>query len=94
MAAIDPRIERVLVKLARVRERNIATFGAGTHRYQLAPPLTEAAVLALESAHRIELPADYRAFRVGLFGLDKLADVDGSVARLEQKLAQAIGAER
>lgn len=26
---------------------------------------------------------DYRSFRIGLFGLDKLADVDASVARLE-----------
>src|SRR5690606_29275187 len=34
-------------------------------------------------------PADYRAFRIGLFGLDKLGDVDGTVARLEEKLAQA-----
>ena len=34
-------------------------------------------------------PADYRAFRIGLFGLDKLADVDGTVARLEKALTQA-----
>ena len=34
-------------------------------------------------------PADYRAFRIGLFGLDKLADVDGTVGRLEKALAQA-----
>lgn len=27
-------------------------------------------------------PADYRAFRVGLFGLDKLKDVEGTVQRL------------
>jgi aspartate aminotransferase-like enzyme len=27
-------------------------------------------------------PADYRAFRIGLFGLDKLGVVDGTVARL------------
>jgi len=39
-------------------------------------------------------PADYRAFRVGLFGLDKLADVDGTVARLEEKLAQATSSGR
>ena len=38
-------------------------------------------------------PADYRAFRIGLFGLDKLYDVDGTVARLEQKLAQATSAK-
>ncbi len=31
-------------------------------------------------------PADYRAFRVGLFGLDKLKDVDGTVARFERAL--------
>lgn len=30
--------------------------------------------------------ADYRAFRIGLFGLDKLKDVDGAVARFERAL--------
>jgi aspartate aminotransferase-like enzyme len=35
-------------------------------------------------------PADYRAFRIGLFGLDKLGDLDGTVARLENALAQAL----
>jgi aspartate aminotransferase-like enzyme len=36
-------------------------------------------------------PADYRAFRIGLFGLDKLADVDGTVARITKALTQATG---
>ena len=27
-------------------------------------------------------PADFSTFRIGLFGLDKLSDVDGTVARL------------
>jgi aspartate aminotransferase-like enzyme len=36
-------------------------------------------------------PADYRAFRIGLFGLDKLGDVDGTVARLTKALTQATG---
>ena len=31
-------------------------------------------------------PADFRSFRIGLFGLDKLADIDGTMARLEQAL--------
>lgn len=31
-------------------------------------------------------PADFRTFRIGLFGLDKLADVEGTVARLEAVL--------
>ena len=32
-------------------------------------------------------PADFQTFRIGLFGLDKLANVDRSVAALEQALA-------
>ena len=35
-------------------------------------------------------PSDYRAFRIGLFGLDKLGDVDGTVARLDKALTQAL----
>ena len=31
-------------------------------------------------------PEGYRSFRLGLFGLDKLADVDGTVRRLEKAL--------
>jgi aspartate aminotransferase-like enzyme len=33
-------------------------------------------------------PADFKTFRIGLFGLDKLADVASAVARLEKALAQ------
>jgi len=36
-------------------------------------------------------PDDYRAFRIGLFGLDKLYDIDGTIARLEGALDQATG---
>ena len=31
-------------------------------------------------------PEDYSSFRIGLFGLDKLKDVEGTVARLEEVL--------
>jgi len=34
--------------------------------------------------------ADYASFRLGLFGLDKLKDVDGAVARLEAALDQVL----
>jgi len=34
---------------------------------------------------------DYRSFRLGLFGLDKLYDVDASVARLEAALDKVFG---
>mmetsp|Transcript_29253 Transcript_29253/g.56684 ORF Transcript_29253/g.56684 Transcript_29253/m.56684 type:complete len:376 (+) Transcript_29253:6744-7871(+) len=35
-------------------------------------------------------PADFRTFRIGLFGLDKLYDVDGTVARLRRVLDQVL----
>ncbi|MFK7762369.1 MAG: aminotransferase class V-fold PLP-dependent enzyme [Roseobacter sp.] len=35
-------------------------------------------------------PADFRTFRLGLFGLDKLYDVDGTVARLARVMDQVI----
>ncbi|WP_209371421.1 aminotransferase class V-fold PLP-dependent enzyme [Brevibacterium renqingii] len=31
-------------------------------------------------------PEDFRSFRIGLFGLDKLGDIDGTIARLEAAL--------
>ena len=35
-------------------------------------------------------PADFRTFRLGLFGLDKLYDVDGTVARLTRVIDKVI----
>jgi len=35
-------------------------------------------------------PADFRSFRIGLFGLDKLADVDATVARLQSAFKRAL----
>jgi len=37
-------------------------------------------------------PADYRSFRIGLFGLDKWQDVDGTVAALERALESVASA--
>ena len=36
-------------------------------------------------------PEDFRTFRIGLFGLDKLRDVDGTVADLEKTLDVVLG---
>jgi aspartate aminotransferase-like enzyme len=56
------------------------------------------AALGLQTAAGVPLqcdePADFKTFRVGLFGLDKLADVAGTVARLEAALDQIVPAER
>jgi aspartate aminotransferase-like enzyme len=37
-------------------------------------------------------PADFRTFRIGLFGLDKLGNIERTVAHLERALAQAVQA--
>ena len=50
--------------------------------------------LGLQTAAGVPLqcdePADFKTFRVGLFGLDKLADVAGTVARLDAALNQVV----
>ena len=38
-------------------------------------------------------PEDFATFRIGLFGLDKLRDVDATVARLEPVVADVLAAE-
>jgi hypothetical protein len=35
--------------------------------------------------------SDYKAFRIGLFGLDKLADIGGTVKRLDAALREVKG---
>lgn len=40
---------------------------------------------------RCDEPADYKTFRVGLFGLDKLHNIDRTVAHLEQALERIQG---
>jgi aspartate aminotransferase-like enzyme len=46
----------------------------------------------LQSAAGVPLmcdePASFKTFRIGLFGLDKLADVEGSIQRLANALDQ------
>jgi aspartate aminotransferase-like enzyme len=50
------------------------------------------AALGLQAAAGVPLmcdePGDFRTFRIGLFGLDKLRDVDGTVARLQSAVAR------
>lgn len=42
---------------------------------------------------RIDEPDDYKSFRVGLFGIDKLTDVDGAVSRFEKALKAVAAAQ-
>ncbi|MCH7565143.1 MAG: alanine--glyoxylate aminotransferase family protein [Gemmatimonadetes bacterium] len=39
---------------------------------------------------RCDEPEDFQTFRLGLFGLDKLQDVEGTVRRLEKALSQIV----
>jgi tetratricopeptide (TPR) repeat protein len=47
LRALDPKME---------------LFGANTHRYALAPPLSLAQVEVFEAQHRVRLPSEYRRF--------------------------------
>jgi aspartate aminotransferase-like enzyme len=40
---------------------------------------------------RCDEPADFKTFRIGLFGLDKLRNVDRTVRQLERALVQIVG---
>jgi aspartate aminotransferase-like enzyme len=35
-------------------------------------------------------PEDFQTFRIGLFGLDKLNNIDGTVGKLEEALNQIL----
>jgi aspartate aminotransferase-like enzyme len=54
------------------------------------------AAVGLQAAAGVPLmcdePADFQTFRVGLFGLDKLADIDRTVGNLESALDEVLGA--
>jgi len=76
VAAADFAAPTVVVSYTRDADI-VARFGATGTQVAAGVPL------------RCDEPDDYRAFRVGLFGLDKLNDIDGTVERLEQALNRA-----
>ena len=54
---------------------------------QTGRPFREAGIqIAAGVPLQCDEPADYRSFRIGLFGLDKLGDIDRTVRHLEQAL--------
>ncbi|UQX05164.1 SMI1/KNR4 family protein [Streptomyces sp. RerS4] len=53
---------RARVRALAERDPGGRRFGADTHRYRLAPPLSEAEVRGFEARHGITLPAAYRSF--------------------------------
>ncbi len=84
LQSIRPRLQ----ELARL-DPHFKLFGAGTHRYQLAPPLAPDKVATFEQLHGVYLPEDYRAFllQVGssgagpYYGLKVLCDVEHAIGR-------------
>jgi HEAT repeat protein len=56
------RLDGIIAKLTAVRERGLSCFGSESHRFEPKPPASEAEVGAFEAAHRVRLPAAYRAF--------------------------------
>ncbi|MEV5831786.1 hypothetical protein AB0L25_40130 [Spirillospora sp. NPDC052242] len=56
------RLGRIAGKLAAARAEQPAIFGAEDHRFELGPPLPEAAVARFEERHEVALPPEYRLF--------------------------------
>lgn len=58
------RSDILLEKLqaAKDKDRQFTAFGASTHRYALAPPLTEEEVAQFEQIYQVTLPAEYKYF--------------------------------
>lgn len=93
--------EAVRAYLARKGVRSVAAPGFGAPgvvvSYTDDPEIQNGkkfAALGMQIAAGVPLqcdePADFRTFRLGLFGLDKLYDVDGTVARLTGVLDQVL----
>lgn len=59
---MEPALERILAKLAQVRQRAPGTVGAPHHGFALSAPLAEAHVRAFELKHGVALPTGFRAF--------------------------------
>lgn len=55
---------RERVSRLRRRDRRLTTFGAGAHRFVLAPPLTTAQVREAEAQLCVALPEEYRSFLI------------------------------
>jgi len=97
--------DKVRAMLAHMGIRSVAAEGFGAPGVVVCyteDPETQSgrkfAALGLQTAAGVPLqcdePADFQTFRIGLFGLDKLRDVDRTVQRLERAVSEAIGQRR
>lgn len=61
---LDARIAELAETLRQlaVEDARLRVFGAGTHRYRLNPPLSDAEMRTFEAEHGIQLPEEYRLF--------------------------------
>jgi hypothetical protein len=52
---------RAMIEQLAAHDVACVRFGARVHRYRLAPPIAEAELAAIEAAHEVALPEEYRA---------------------------------
>ncbi len=68
MTQFEAQLQRIREKLplAKQKDSKLEVFGAKSHGYELAAPLSEAEVRSFETNHHLQLPEDYRAFITGI----------------------------
>ena len=62
MSNASEQVERILDKLAQVRQRGLSCFGSQKHQFRLNPPMREKEVQRFEAKHKVSLPPDFRCF--------------------------------
>lgn len=65
MSELTARLREILAALA-ASDPSLKRFGAAQHRYELAPPLSDAEVAKLDDALGAPLPEDFRDYVTGL----------------------------
>jgi HEAT repeat protein len=68
MTQFEAQLQRIREKLplAKQKDSKLEVFGAKSHGYELAAPLSEENVRNFEINHHLQLPEDYRAFITGI----------------------------
>lgn len=83
--------DRGFVSVAAPGDEAPSVVVVSSDRSDMVPAMAQAGVqIAGGVPLMVDEPQDFQAFRIGLFGLDKLADIDGTVQRFTKALDEVL----